>query len=56
MSAQARCGEFGVLNPLLILREKPDMLEVVEILHGRMNVDEHLERLVKESHHFRPRR
>ena len=30
---------------ILILREKPDMLEVVEILHGRMNIDEHLEKL-----------
>jgi plasmid stabilization system protein ParE len=29
----------------LILREKSDTLEVVEILHGRMNLDEHLERL-----------
>ena len=38
----------------LILREKPDMLEVVEILHGRMNIDEHLERLEKEDHPFRP--
>ena len=27
----------------LILRERPDTLEVVEILHGRMNLDEHLE-------------
>ena len=34
----------------LILREKPDMLEVVEIFHARMNIDAHLERLVKESH------
>ena len=38
----------------LILREKPDTLEVVEILHGRMNLDEHLERLAKEGHHSRP--
>ena len=29
----------------LILREKPDMLEVVEIFHVRMNIDAHLERL-----------
>ena len=33
----------------LILREKRDTLEVVEILHGRMNLDEHLERLVKKA-------
>ena len=33
----------------LILRENPDTLEVVEILHGRMNLDEHLERLAKEG-------
>ena len=39
----------------LILREKRDTLEVVEILHGRMNLDEHLERLAKEGHHPRPR-
>ena len=34
----------------LILREKSDTLEVVEILHGRMNLDEHLERLAEEGH------
>ena len=39
----------------LILREKRDTLEVVEVLHGRMNLDEHLERLAKEGHHPRPR-
>ena len=39
----------------LILREKPDMLEVVEIFHVRMNIEAHLERLVKESQHFRLR-
>ena len=33
----------------LILRENPDTLEVVEILHGRMNLDEHLETLEKEG-------
>ena len=38
----------------LILREKPDTLEVVEILHGRMNLDEHLERLVEEGWNSRP--
>ena len=40
----------------LILREKPDTLEVVEILHGRMNLDAHLERLGKEGHHSSPSR
>ena len=39
----------------LILREKRDTLEVVEILHGRMNLDEHPERLAKEGHHPGPR-
>ena len=34
----------------LTLREKSDTLEVVEILHGRMNLDEHLERLAEEVH------
>ena len=38
------------------LREKPDTLEVVEILHGRMNLDAHLERLGKEGHHSSPSR
>ena len=38
----------------LILREKPDTLEVVEILHGRMNLEEHLERLAREGHQSRP--
>ena len=38
----------------LILREKPNTPEVVEILHGRMNLDEHLERLATEGHHSRP--
>ena len=38
----------------LILRENPDTLEVVEILHGRMNLDEQLERSAKEGHHSRP--
>ena len=33
----------------LTLREKPHTLEVVEILHGRMNLDEHLERLAEEG-------
>ena len=37
----------------LILRENQDTLEVVEILHGRMNLDEHLERLAKEGRQFR---
>ena len=37
----------------LILRENPDTLEVVEILHGRMNLDEHLERLAKEGRQSR---
>ena len=37
----------------LILRENPDTLEVVEILHERMNLDEHLERLAEEGHQFR---
>ena len=37
----------------LILRENPDMLEVVENLHGRMNLDEHLERLAKEGQQSR---
>ena len=39
----------------LILREKPETLEVVEILHGRMNLDEHLEGLAKakENHQSR---
>ena len=37
----------------LILRENPDTLEVVEILHGRMNLDEHLERLAKEGQRSR---
>jgi plasmid stabilization system protein ParE len=26
----------------LILRDKPDVLEVVEIFHERMNIDRHL--------------
>ena len=38
----------------LILREKPDTLEVVEILHGRMNLDEHLESLAEEGWNSRP--
>ena len=38
----------------LILREKSDTLEVVEILHGRMNLDEHLERLAEEGQPSRP--
>ena len=37
----------------LILRENPETLEVVEILHGRMNLDEHLERLAKEGRQSR---
>ena len=37
----------------LILRENPDTLEVVEIFHGRMNLDEHLERLAKEGRQSR---
>ncbi len=65
---RARCGELlmqGVRDAagltcyregshFLILRERPDTLEVVEILHGRMNLDEHLERLAKEGHQSRP--
>ena len=39
----------------LILRETPDTLEVVEILHGRMNLDKHLERLAEEGHQSRSR-
>ena len=38
-----------------VLREKRDTPEVVEILHGRMNLDEHLERLAEEGHHPYPR-
>ena len=37
----------------LILRENPDTLEVVEILHERMNLDEHLERLAEEGRQSR---
>ena len=37
----------------LILRENPETLEVVEILHERMNLDEHLERLAKEGRQSR---
>ena len=37
----------------LILREDPDTLEIVEILHERMNLDEHLERLAKEGRQSR---
>ena len=33
----------------LILREKPDVLEVVEIFHGRMDIEAHLERLMRED-------
>ena len=33
----------------LILREKPEALEVVEIFHERMNIEEHLERLLRED-------
>ena len=37
----------------LILRENPDTLEVVEIFHGRMSLDEHLERLAMEGRRSR---
>ena len=33
----------------LILREKPGTLEVVEIFHERMNIEAHLERLMRED-------
>ena len=33
----------------LILREKPEALEVVEIFHERMNIEEHPERLLRED-------
>ena len=33
----------------LILREKPEALEVVEVFHERMNIEEHLERLLRED-------
>ena len=33
----------------LILREKPETLEVVEIFHERMNIEDHLERLLQED-------
>ena len=33
----------------IILRESAERLEVVEILHGRMNLDRHLERLANTS-------
>ena len=32
----------------LILRERPETLEVVEIFHERMNLEAHLERLTRE--------
>ena len=31
----------------LILRERSDTLEVVEIFHGRMNIEAHLEQLMR---------
>ena len=33
----------------LILRERPETLEVVEIFHARMNIEAHLERLVERA-------
>lgn len=33
----------------LILREKPEALEVVEIFHARMNIEAHLERLTEQK-------
>ncbi|MDE0335156.1 MAG: type II toxin-antitoxin system RelE/ParE family toxin [Defluviicoccus sp.] len=33
----------------LILRERPETLEVVEIFHERMNVEAHLERLMEDD-------
>ena len=33
----------------LILRESPDKLEVVEIFHGQVDLDAHLQRLVDEG-------
>lgn len=34
----------------LILREKPDALEVVEIFHERMNLEAHLQPLMETTH------
>ena len=33
----------------LIVREKPETLEVVEIFHQRMNLEAHLERLMEDD-------
>ena len=33
----------------LILRERPETLEVVEIFHERMNIENHLETLLQED-------
>ena len=33
----------------LILREKPETLEVVEVFHERMNIEAHLERLMEDE-------
>ena len=33
----------------LILREKPEALEVVEIFHARMDIEGHLERLTRDE-------
>ena len=33
----------------LILRERPETLEVVEIFHERMNIEAHLARLMKDD-------
>lgn len=33
----------------LILREKPETLEVVEIFHARMDIEGHLERLTRDE-------
>ncbi len=33
----------------LILREKPEVLEVVEVFHKRMNIEAHPERLMEDD-------
>ena len=33
----------------LILREKPEVLEVAEVFHKRMNIEAHLERLMEDD-------
>ncbi len=45
-------GYYREGSHFLILRQRIDILEVVEILHGKMDIETHLQRLIESSSQY----